>query len=465
MGASYSPCCGTINDVTKLDIKSKVRVECNSGHPLKKMTAEQWKMDMKADGYEGRWNCVIICDRCQENPSGESSYRCKQCNWDLCSQCYNQMADGEDRILPREMESESSEEAECGIVQYISLMRKWKALKPFHLAKLQNRLQQCFEEHDRTLPDISSWTVLDVHKELNREELSPELVGAIQAILPSDEELGLKDSVFESQNTESMEKQNGETSPITLFRIPTDLQCDIFNFLELEDLHSVQKVCRSLCIAARNPSAFYEFDEPRWVDQENERLEPSLYDDAYRRPQSVKIHGDIWCCEWTNSVTKLHSNLWTDRDSEYFDCSLPGSFENLTHCTITYVPYLLSNGKIASYTSLKTLELQMVTMTPQIIDEIRKFKNIEKLSIHGGTPDEDPIDLQPIVLPALKEFDFTLLEDDGPPANFLRIVEGVLIGSRPDTLSPNVGALEYLSGHSRKMVDALQSVKHLNLRV
>ena len=456
MGASHAPCCGTIHDVLTVKVKSNVRVECDEGHPLKKMTTEQLKKD---SGYESGWNC----DRCEETKTGESSYHCKQCGWDLCSQCYNELENGDERVLPSEKEPE--------IIPYIELMRKWKALKPFHLAKLQNRLQLCFDEHDRTLPDISNWSVLDVHKELNREELSPELVGAIQAILPSDEDLDLKDSVFESKNTESVEKQNGERSPMTLFSIPTDLQCGIFNFLELEDLHAVQKVCRSLCIAARNPFAFYEFDECRFVHREQEWIEPSLMEhDTYTSPQSVKLAGDFWCSIWTDCVTKLHCNLRIGLDSEYFDSSLPGSFENLTHCTITGVPYLLSNGKIASYTSLKVLKLQEVTMTPQIIDEIRKFKNLEKLSIIGGTLHGDSIDLKPIVLPALKEFEFALCDEDKHKAvNFTRIVEAILVGSHPETIDSNLrtwfNSGLYLSAHSRSVVSAIQSVKHFILRL
>lgn len=88
-----------------------------------------------------------------------------------------------------------------------------------------------------------------------------QLLDDIQAILPSEIQLDLKDPVYESRLVETESNNNQrDRLPLSLLRIPSDLQFNIFHFLNHKDLIISQRICHALCIAARNPLSHHSLE-------------------------------------------------------------------------------------------------------------------------------------------------------------------------------------------------------------
>ena len=214
----------------------------------------------------------------------------------------------------------------------------------------------------------------------------------IQSILPSDKQLDLKDSVNASQLVEEQDQKDQNAPsvkkkqklPLTLLRVPTDLQCQIFHFLHFKDLTTVQEVCRALCIEARNPSAIYRLDisplssrigsQKEWLSRPKVLSIDGLFpvNDIYipQSQQSVTGHG-----VWGKHVVELYVRNYHEND--IYKDETPslmhdlGQFHKLEKCKICRLS-VVPDGLIASYDTLKELTLEGLTLTEDTIFRIQK---------------------------------------------------------------------------------------------
>ena len=282
------------------------------------------------------------------------------------------------------------------------------------------------------------------------ERIPNSVYDSIQSVLPPDELLNLQDSVYESCLVETPEDSSADqqantekqTLPLTLLRVPTDPQCHIFHYLNINDLRRVQEVCRALCIAARNPWAVYSLQiNPNFMCDMNRFSREWLsrpkvlsiireYQMIDRnRPESTQsIIGNV---KWSESITEFQLNvcLWdTGIDMRNLVANLV-PFCKLEKCNISSSSILIRNGQIASHHTLKELTLEYIMLTEDVIDEIRKFQNLEKLSLKHIRPNPDCLQhSDPISLPKLKLFDY------GINNGGFREFQMFLIGSNPETV-------------------------------
>ena len=304
------------------------------------------------------------------------------------------------------------------------------------------------------------------------DEIPTAVYEEIEDILPSDKELNLKDSVFESQLMEEQgdHDDNGQTIkkkkklPITLLRIPTDLQCHLFHYLHSKELGNVQKVCRALCIAARNPSAVYSLEF-----KPNLSRKGHYQKECYSRPRMLTIDpcrrasyysGDselIGNGKWGNNVV----DLWCTN----FDGAFDVKFQKLEKCTISWSPSVLLNGSISSDETLRELTLDSVKLTQDIIDQIQKFENLERLYLLKLSRNPDLLHYSdPILLPNLKSFSYQMHpRDEGG----FRILQMFLIGSNPETVFDiNVGELSRFDSFAVSEfipISKITAIKQLNV--
>ena len=158
---------------------------------------------------------------------------------------------------------------------------------------------------------------------------------------PNENELiDLDDSITKSDLNE---EEDEEREPLTLLQIPKALKVLCFNYLRERELVTVQKVCRCLCIAARDPNSLYYLHS--WMERD------------YRHPwdsriKSLKI-GDHYRMQfnfnrkWGQGVICL--------ESQYHCDSIP-YFENLSVCSLRCEATKLFENHI-NYATLRKLEL------------------------------------------------------------------------------------------------------------
>ena len=270
----------------------------------------------------------------------------------------------------------------------------------------------------------------------------------IQSILPSEKQLNLKDSVYESQLLESdgdvvatgQLRKKEQKLPVTFLRIPADLQCHLFWYLQIKDLMNVQKVCRALCIAARDPSALYKLEFNPYFEA------TQFVNECYSRPKVLRV--EVLPPMDTLNRPQLNEPLignekWGDhvvdfaiRDYEgVVDVRNLKPFRKLAKCEIVRSPSILLNGQITSYDTLKELYLFHVPLTEDIIDQIRKFQNVERLTLQCIVSSDvfQRHRKEPISLQKLKELAVKIENFEFPS------LQRILIGSHPEKVTINVG--------------------------
>lgn len=292
----------------------------------------------------------------------------------------------------------------------------------------------------------------------------------IQMALPSDNQLNLKDTVYESRLMQIPEDSEAEQStnqkkkrlPWTLLRIPTDLQCQIFHFLDVRELRTVQKVCRAMCIAARNPLSLHQLAINLRFPKNHHFMKQILSKPKALVISSLEgsqpVHPLIGISKWGEHVIDLTVDAtWTDTNNINLNLA---PFVKLRNCTIDGLSSILFNGTISSYHTLRELYLDNVVLTEDIIAEIQRFQNLEILSLKPLRPNPDEIQqLDPISFPKLRALSFT--SSTGFPL-FLRI----LIGSHPMTINYDSTRYNSISGPLTPFppVPDTFAVQQLNIR-
>ena len=319
------------------------------------------------------------------------------------------------------------------LIPLLGVTRKLSSCNLHHQLKLLPHLARIFQSDEApfSLMDI---IVTGLCQSDVSDEIPVALYDEINSILPSDKELNLKDSVFESRLVEEQDQnEDGQAIkkmkklPLTLLRIPADLQCHIFHYLHLNELANVQKLCRAMCIAARNPSAIYSV-------KFNPQLAKTVQfqNEFFSRPKKLMIRPSVVDVRLLANPI-IGNEKWGDHviDLEItkYDRSEDMVFLKLQKCKISLSPTILLNGSISSYHSLKELTLEQIMLTEDMINEIQKLQNLEKLSlIH---PSSNPDRLQhsdPISLPKLKLLSYAI------PAYGFREFQRFLICSKPETV-------------------------------
>lgn len=143
------------------------------------------------------------------------------------------------------------------LIPLIRVTRKFTACDTQQKLKVLQQLPSVFNAH-QSMSLLSDIIVSGLFDRNIYEKISEDLYAAIATIFPSDDELHLTDSVYESQLKETPEDPNAEEPtnqktkklPLTLLRIPTDLQYRFLHCLDYKDLITAQKVCRAVFFVA-----------------------------------------------------------------------------------------------------------------------------------------------------------------------------------------------------------------------
>ena len=358
------------------------------------------------------------------------------------------------------------------IIPLIHVSRKLMACDSRQQMAVLQQLPQIFESHQL----VSVLRGIIFSGICNRnfyDKIPAALYHEIASLLPEDNQLDLKDSLYESglteipddtEDDEESANQKKKRLPLTLLRIPSDLQCLLLQFLNFHDLMSVQRVCRSLCITARNPCSLYSLGiDPELSSNHH------FVNECYSRPKMLTIfHTHLFRrinevpaylngnAKWSENVT----NLCIDLVHSKFDMRNLGIFVNLEKCQIKWTRSILVNGQIRSYHTLKVLHIEGIAFTEDVIDEICKFKNLEVLTLEGGVYcDSNPSgNSAHVTLPRLREFSYS-----SPTTP--RLFQRILIGSHPEivNLEDDVEIKDIPQTHAA--VQAIRAIKYLNLNL
>ena len=379
------------------------------------------------------------------------------------------------------------------LIPLIRILRTLPACNSRQQRKVMKQIPNIFHSHGATSLLTESILKTLCHKQ-TKQRLPAALYEDIVSVLPSDDQLNLKDSVYESKLVATPENPDQNTNnkkskriqfetkslPMTLLRIPSDLQFHLFHYLDYLDLVRTQQVCRSLCIAARNPLSLYSltinpifggyipvsnecFSQPTVLTLDTHHR---LVKDKNRPHHGLRaITGNT---KWSHYVTEL---ILTNFDFYPGHSSVPNlpRFDQLEKITISNSEQFQLNVHvyIPSYDTLKELSIKRVKVTEQIIDQIRKFRNLEKFSTDNWkSTGELDWGFSPISIPKLKEFSFQLNRVRLHP-----VLNRILIGSHPEIVNidsgyvyhsdwtcPNVGN-SLLEG----VVAVIQSIKQFNV--
>ena len=350
---------------------------------------------------------------------------------------------------------------------FIRVTRGLKACDTEQQFKLLQQLPQLFKKHDVTslLSDIIFAGICNAKF---YEKIPVALLVDINASLPPGDQLHLEDSIYESRLVEEPNENEATTNqkkkklPLTLLRIPNDLQYLLFHFMDYKELMNVQKVCRALCIAARNPSSIYALKPDLGSYSRNHKF----LSEWLSRPRSLVIRGwvpngnpIIGNTKWGQQVTHLSITNYCR-----LDLTNLGHFHKLTKCNIRNFSRILLNGQIASYSTLKELSLEGRDWTEKIINEIRKFENLEHLSLdfrYNDNENEKCLSVDPISFTKLKKF--WIQFSNKMPDIFHR----VLIGSRPESVTVHVPSMDEncILPQTNMAVEAIRAVRYLKINV
>ena len=305
------------------------------------------------------------------------------------------------------------------------------------------KLARIFDSHQVSL-SLMDIIVTGLFNPKILERIPRNMYKEIQSALPSDKQLNLKDSVYESRLVDEHEDQDEEGRlikkkkklPMTLLRIPSDLQCHLFQFLRSSDLMQIQKVCRALFFEARNPNALYSLKVYNKCSTMNQYIK-----ECYSRPTTLSIFSSkpfIGNAKWGESVVDM-----TVSSSNTQPITLRNfvPFRKLQKCSVFVTLSPLLNGRIASYHTLRDLSLSGILLTEDVIDQIRKFQNLQHLSLrsisqsNANPPDDHLQHSDPISLPNLKTFSWTMERHD------FRNLQRFLIGSSPNVVDITAGEI------------------------
>ena len=150
------------------------------------------------------------------------------------------------------------------LIPLIRATRKLKACDSQQQSQVLQQLPSILKIYE-SAPTLMDIIISGLCNQNIYERIPKALYDDLLSILPSDNQLNLTDTIYESRLVETPDnpvqgqqsKYKKKRLPLTLLHIPTDLQCHLFHFLNILELTKVQRVCRALCIAARNPSSLY----------------------------------------------------------------------------------------------------------------------------------------------------------------------------------------------------------------
>eukprot|EP01084_Bolivina_argentea_P127178 224975_1 len=173
-----------------------------------------------------------------------------------------------------------------------SLIRTCQLIDSLDDAKLNtfaSDLLQSLSSNDLLRNTLKYW-LCNNHTMLPRESFQEILNSSIPSVTDS----GVSDaSEFEETNSTDLEVP----PPEHLLDIPEELLIHAFQFLSIQDLYSTEKVCRSLCLTARNPQSLYEIE----IDADKMHECPELLN-KYCHPRYLKIKSlHIDCAERSGS--------------------------------------------------------------------------------------------------------------------------------------------------------------------
>ena len=366
------------------------------------------------------------------------------------------------------------------LLPVIRITRKLKASDTQQQLKVLQQLPQLFQHHD-AISVLRNILLAGICNHHFYEKMAIALFSDIELTLPSDDELDLIDTVYESKLLEIPEDIDEDSKgntlkrkklPLTLLRIPSDLQYHLFHFLDHKELTEVQKVCRALCLTARNPSSLYSIHL-----QANECTKYEYYANYFRewlsRPRSLTIDtpstsapiyigGNV---KWPLHVTDLSiTSYGSIEGTDPLDLRHLGHFENVIKCEIWHHPDILFNGKLSSYFTLKELILYDVIITDDTIGAIQKFKNMERLTLRYP----EDFDLERTDYLCSASIHFAKLRELTIEAYiaFPDIFQGILIGSYPSIVAICLrGEFRVTLPQSDAFMQAIRAVKHLNIDV
>ena len=344
-----------------------------------------------------------------------------------------------------------------GIIPLINVTRKLLSCNLDQQVQVLPQLARIFSSDELSL-SLMDILVTGLLQQNVHEKITAELYEEIQSILPSDKLLNLEDSVYESRLVETPDNPNEDQQsikkrkklPLTLVRIPTDLQCHIFHYLHYKDLVRVQHVCRALCIAARNPSAIYQLPL-NFHSTENHHFlkqcysQPRSLEISSRGNQSKPSQPLIVHSEWSQQVVDLRIKI---RPSKHLVWKR-SPFHRLKKYEVWYFSNLRLNGAISSDETLRELTLGEMAMTNKVIDQIRNFQNLKTLSLHNMRPNRERQESDPILLPKLETLSVNIWDYGCGFLEFQRI----LIGSHPKTIN-----IESISGEKYDNVALLSLI-------
>ena len=331
------------------------------------------------------------------------------------------------------------------LVPLIKILRKVRACSSEQQCKVMKEIPNIFRSYG-AISLLNGSILRTLCHERTMKNLPAALYHEIVSILPSDNQLNLRDSVYESKliaTPENQEQNVDTTLSMTLLRIPSDLQFHTFHYLDYLDLVRTQQVCRSMCIAARNPLSLYSLAiNPNfggYIPVSNECFsQPTVLtlDTHHRLKDNNRLH-DQWRkmignMKWDQYVTEL---IITDVDFYPDDHPNLPRFDQLEKITISKSEDILLSEHvyILSYDTLRELTLKGIEFTEEVIDYILKFVNLEKLSLEDefwNEFQEPDWDSGPIFIPKLKEFSF-----QPNPYELGPICHRILIGSHPEIVT------------------------------
>lgn len=362
------------------------------------------------------------------------------------------------------------------LIPVINIIRKIKTCDASQLGKVLHQLPSMFESHG-SLPSLKTIITMGLCQHLRHQQLSSGLLTEIIGVLPGDNELDITDSIYQSKLVDDDiddEEQNDENSttdhkkqrvPMSLLRVPSDLQFHLFHFLELDDLQNVQKVCRALCVAARNPLSL------RFLNMElNSRGCSSFHLDCYSKIESLHVgHQTGWMLmgkpppifngNWSRSVKHLSFNIPLPFRQSNVDPNQSFYFQNVERCIVR--DWISPLNLVHSYDSLQYLSLIAVEVDGNMVDQICKFHNLEQLHLtwvrcsdHRSTP---------ITLGNLKDFHFT--QYCNAP-----MIDRILIGSQPSTVTITIEGSQWVEWIDESMtgslsVDAFRGINNITFLV
>ena len=367
------------------------------------------------------------------------------------------------------------------LIPLIMISRKLLSCDLKHQSDVLLQLNRVLRSHETSI-SLMQIIVTGLFQRSVFEKIPAELYQEIRSILPLDKQLDLKDSVYESRLVETPEDTNSEQEskdeekeelPLTLVRIPTDLQNHLFHYLDFKDLVKVQGTCRALCIAARNPSALHKLLISFGSTHGHYH---QFVDECYSQPKLLRIQGYVhpFVHNGYQSMPRLIGNpKWADHVVDLFVNQASSDSRNvhldfkpfmkLKKCEIWCQSNLLLNGAISCYDTLKELCLGGVRLTEDVIAQIQKFQNLERLSLknileHGSSSKQS----RPIILPSLKTFSLEI-EHYG-----FREFQRILVGSHPQEINiASIWKANYNDSVSETPlipIPTIPLVQHLNIK-